>query len=138
MYHVTTIDDERAVVVRMILRSKSRRPVVATTSRNCCIVKRLDHSAIRCRESDMTTRAGFTRPDPEIGSSIRAEAGRFTEVHQNSVSERRQCGLEKGLALRDVRNRNTDVIEHSESSICSCQSRDGLSKDGPEKPLPPS
>src|ERR1700683_2757211 len=110
------IDDEGAVVVRMILRPKPRRSVVASTSRNCRIIKRLNRSAIRCRESYMAARPGFARGNPEIRSAIRAEAGRLTEVHHNFVSERRQRSLEKGFALGDIRNRNTDMIEHSESS----------------------
>jgi hypothetical protein len=60
----------------------------------------------------VAARPWFARANPEIGLALGAKAGCLTEVHHNFVSERRQRSLEKGFALGDVRNRNTNVIDH--------------------------
>src|SRR5579872_5525496 len=103
------IDDEGAIVVRMILRPKPGRSVVASAGRTRSIVERFHGSAIRSPDSNVAGRRGFARGNPEIRLAIGAEASCLAEVHHDFVPERRQCGLKKSFALGDVRNRYSNV-----------------------------
>ena len=83
------IEDEGAVIVRMILRPQSWPSVVASARGYCGIIERFHGGAIWCGKSNVGRHHGFAPADPEIRPAV-PEPNRLTEVHQHRVSERRQ------------------------------------------------
>ena len=105
------IEHERAVIVRMILRAQSRRAVVLAARSDRRIVEGFHRGAVRCDERDVALACSLALRDPEIGP-LCAQPNRDAKVHLHFVSKRRQRRDKEAFAFRQVRNCQTNVIEH--------------------------
>src|SRR5207248_1380558 len=112
---VTTvrIEHERAVIVRVIVRSQSGRAVVASALRDRRLVERVDPFPVRGTEGDMSREdVGLALTNPEIGFRRNAEADRVLELHDDRIAERRKRGAIERLAPGDIGSVHSGVIDH--------------------------
>src|SRR5689334_22603522 len=85
------IEHERAVVIRVIVRPQSGRPVVAPARRYRRLVERVDLLPIRGAKGDMRRQdCRLAVTDPEIGLRRDAEADRVLELHDHRIAEWRK------------------------------------------------
>ncbi len=106
------VENERAVIVRMILRTQTGSAVVASAGRNRGLVKVIDNAPLRRRKRDVSGPRRIALPYPEIGLPVLSETRRIAELHQQLIPKRRQRALEELLAARKVGYRQTNMIEH--------------------------
>jgi len=113
------IENESAVVVRVIVRAKARGPIV--------LAARGDGGSVECIygwpifRSEGNVQRPFHLPlaaDPKIRLTAAAESSGWLSgllsgrLHDQGVAERRQRALIKSLGADIVRNRKTQVIDH--------------------------
>src|SRR5262245_15436384 len=96
------IEDECAVVVRMIHRPQSRCAVVAPACSEGRLVEGIDCRTIRGQDGDMD-RSGGAWGDPEVGLPRGTEAScGTTEFHDERIAQGCKGVLEEPLAARVV------------------------------------
>src|SRR5262249_13170584 len=107
------IEHERAVVVGVIVRTQSRRPVVLAAGREGGLVERVDLRARLGAKRHVDMRyAAKGLAHPEVGLGWYAETRGILELHDDRIAERRERRTVERLALRYVGNRNAGVIDH--------------------------
>jgi len=123
------IKDERAVIIRVILGTQSRRPIIKPASRQRGAVERVDCTAVITSEGDMNRRAAaashFCRfcmrtgadrlalLDPEVRDEPSPEPGAGRDFHRKRIAQRCQRRFIELPAALVIRGANTDVVNHS-------------------------
>src|SRR5919112_4706606 len=104
----------------MVLRSKSRLPVIMPAGSDSSLIKGVYGSAVFAGERDVDASVRCTLPDPEIRLSRLSEAHtRDMVLHDQSVAQRRQSFLVEALAPLNVRYGKTNVIQHHSTPTAS-------------------
>src|ERR671920_236956 len=107
------IENEGAVVGRMVLRTEPGTTVSPPARRDSSLVEGVHSRAVVASECDMDGGAERTLPDPEI-RLIRLSEPHTGDVvlHDQLVAEWRQSLLVEALAPLKVRCGKTNVIQH--------------------------
>src|SRR2546427_7742285 len=112
------VENERAVIIRMVVRAQARSAVVLAARGDRRTIERIDVRPRVGAKRDMNRRnIGLALADPEIRLRRHAEACELFPFHQHSVSERRERGTIERLAPGDIRYADSGVIDHASPSI---------------------
>src|ERR1043165_5295309 len=114
------IEYEGAVIVWVVVRTQSRRTVVATARGERSAIEGVYLITGVGAKRDVNRRLlRLTLADPEIRFRWRTEPCPFKatglfggELHEDLVSERRERGEEEGFAFRVVADAEAGVVDH--------------------------
>src|SRR6266700_3177175 len=121
------VKNECAVVVWVIVRTRSRRTIVARSGSQSCVVKsvnraavvtckrHMDRSSATARHVSFRLRAKADRPtllDPEIRNELSTKPCTRGSFHSERITQRRQRRFIELLAALIIRNTNTDMVKH--------------------------
>jgi hypothetical protein len=107
------IEDEGPIVARMILRAKPRTAVVAPTRRDGRLMEGINGETVIGSKRDVEGLARLALADPEVRLSPPSETRcRDAGLHDQLVTQRGKDFSVEALALLEIRDGNTNVIEH--------------------------
>jgi hypothetical protein len=105
------IEDEGPIVARMVLRAKPRTAVVAPTRRHCRLMEA--STVKRLSAANAMWKAWLALADPEVRLAPPSEPRcRDAGFHDQLVAQRGEGCRVEALALFEIRDGNTYVIEH--------------------------
>src|SRR5204863_8280673 len=84
------IEDERAIVVRVIVRAKARWAIVSSSGCHRRFIKRIDElPRVRVKRNVAASAVQRSLPDPEIGFGRNGESRVAAELHPYRITDRR-------------------------------------------------
>jgi hypothetical protein len=115
-FNIVTIrtNDKGGVVVRVVIRSQARRPVVLATGSDGAAIEVVDLTPSLCGESKMQ-RSTFLRAgaEPERGFVVSPQPCAVGNLHYNSDTEWGKRLEEECFACLEIIGADSNVIEHS-------------------------
>jgi hypothetical protein len=107
------IEDEGPIVARMVLGAKPGTAVVAPTRRHGRLTEGINSGALIGSKRDMQGLTWLALADPEVRLAPSSEPRcRDAGFHDQLVAQRGEGLLVEALALLEIRDGNTYVIEH--------------------------
>ena len=107
------VEDERAVVVRVVLRADAGAAVVVAAGRERRRMECVHRRAVRRGEGDVQRRRRGPVGDPEVRLAVLAEADAPLAVHDHRVAERGERGDVEGAGGGEVRDPDVQVVDHA-------------------------
>jgi hypothetical protein len=105
------INDERCVIPGVVMRAKTRRPVVAAAGFDSGAVELVDSGSVGCGEGHMNgSGRGFPLLDPEISTTLDGEPGPPRALHYLHA-ERLEGPLVEGAAASLVTYSQGQVVD---------------------------
>src|SRR4029079_7469191 len=105
------VDDESCVIPGVVVRAKTRRPVVAAAGFQGGAVERVNGGPVGCGEGHMNgSGRGFPFPDPEIAAALDGEPGPLRALHHRH-SERLEGPLVEGAAASQITDTQSQVVD---------------------------
>lgn len=110
---VIEIDNERSVVVRMVLGTDSRCSIVPSSSSYGSLVEGVDCSSILGDEGDVELGVFYwCFSEPEFWFPVLSESAPSHNVHERDDTKRSECSGIKGFAFGCILDRYTHVIDN--------------------------
>src|SRR2546430_4825659 len=113
------VEDERRIVSLAVARPRPRFSVVLPARGESCRMEPLDRRPVPGLEGEVERRARPSDAEPELGRARPAEPGRsrLIVVRLEAVPERLEGRAIEADAPGEIRDRQSDVIEHVSSGV---------------------